>query len=104
MKKLSSIHLKKIHRPRVQKLVQCIHPLIASSSLIADIGCGDGLIGKYLMEQNANLKVQGFDVSIRQNTHMPVFYFDGINIPEQDDTFDVVMLIDVLHHTDNPDH
>jgi len=35
-------------------------------------------------------------------THIPVDAFDGATIPHRDNTFDVVMFVDVLHHTTDP--
>lgn len=41
------------------------------------------------------------DTLVRPNTHIPVQPFDGSHIPYPDHSFDVVMFIDVLHHTTN---
>jgi SAM-dependent methyltransferase len=43
------------------------------------------------------------DVLRRQDTPVPVRAFDGETLPYTDGSFDVVLFVDVLHHTTNPD-
>jgi SAM-dependent methyltransferase len=38
---------------------------------------------------------------VREKTHVPVKEFDGKVIPFDDHSFDVVMFVDVLHHTED---
>src|SRR5262249_11250124 len=45
----------------------------------------------------------GIDTVIRGSNYFPVSPFDGVHIPEPDSSKDVVMLIDVLHHCDDPE-
>jgi SAM-dependent methyltransferase len=42
------------------------------------------------------------DVLVRPNTAIPVVAYDGKTLPFEDKSFDAVMMIDVLHHTDDP--
>jgi len=42
-------------------------------------------------------------VLVRDKKLIPVTQFDGLNFPFPDKSFDVVMFVDVLHHTDNPE-
>jgi SAM-dependent methyltransferase len=46
--------------------------------------------------------MEGIDVLVRPDTHVPVTRFDGRTIPFSDESFDAVMLVDVLHHADDP--
>ena len=39
---------------------------------------------------------------VRPETKVPVKEFDGKRIPHPDKSFDVVMFVDVLHHTEDP--
>ena len=39
---------------------------------------------------------------VRPTTHIPVTQFDGTMIPFRDKSFDAVMFVDVLHHTNDP--
>jgi SAM-dependent methyltransferase len=43
----------------------------------------------------------GVDVLVRPHTHIPVRQFDGVLLPFADNAFDVVMMVDVLHHADD---
>jgi SAM-dependent methyltransferase len=42
------------------------------------------------------------DVLVRPRTHIPVQEFDGLTVPMGDRAVDVILLVDVLHHADNP--
>src|SRR5206468_3633225 len=46
--------------------------------------------------------IQGIDVRVRTDSAIQVEAFNGTSIPHGDHSFDVVMLIDVLHHTADP--
>ena len=48
------------------------------------------------------LNIEGVDVLVRPNTAIPVRQFDGEHLPHHDAEFDYAMLVDVLHHTDDP--
>jgi SAM-dependent methyltransferase len=50
----------------------------------------------------ADLSVSGIDVLLREESAIPVAKYDGQSIPHLDDSFDTVLLVDVLHHTDEP--
>ena len=67
-----------------------------------DVGCGDGSIDKMVANQKAGVEIEGIDVLLRPQTHIKVNVFDGKSIPHPDQSFDIVMFVDVLHHTDDP--
>ena len=67
-----------------------------------DVGCGDGLLAFLILEKRPDLDLRGIDVLVREQTHIPVDRFDGLAIPHADASFDVVMFVDVLHHTEDP--
>lgn len=46
--------------------------------------------------------MRGIDVLVRPQTAIPVESFDGTHIPAADGSYDVVMFVDVLHHTNDP--
>jgi SAM-dependent methyltransferase len=54
------------------------------------------------MQMRSDLSFKGIDVLIRPETRIPVEAFDGQHIPHDNDSFDAVMLVDVLHHAENP--
>lgn len=98
------IHDKLIYSRRMKRLTEILLSFIRSDcENILDLGCGDGKIDMYLMDQKENLNVRGIDVLVREQTYIPVTKYDGINIPRESNSVDTVMLIDVLHHTENPE-
>jgi SAM-dependent methyltransferase len=86
----------------VRRLNEQLVGLIPAKAEVLDVGCGDGLLARTMMQKRTDLDIRGIDVSIRPYTHAPVTQFDGRLIPYDDRSFDVVMLIDVIHHTENP--
>ena len=46
--------------------------------------------------------ITGIDVLLRDHTHIPVVEFDGTTIPFPDRSFDTLVFVDVLHHTNDP--
>jgi SAM-dependent methyltransferase len=68
---------------------------------VLDVGCGDGTIDRLILDHRPDLSVQGLEVAVRKSTQVPVTSFDGRNIPFPDKSFDVVMFVDVLHHTED---
>jgi SAM-dependent methyltransferase len=69
---------------------------------VLDVGCGDGALAALLRERRPDIRVEGVDVLVREHTAIPVRRFDGIRIPYDDKSVDVVLMVDVLHHTDDP--
>lgn len=45
----------------------------------------------------------GVDVLVRDDTRVAVLEYDGNTLPFEDSSFDAVMFVDVIHHTDDPD-
>jgi len=95
-------HQKFVFQRRVQQLSSQLAPLFAQASQILDVGCGDGLIDKLILEKRPDLNIHGVDIFKRPHTHIPVTTFDGQRLPFADKSFDSLMFIDVLHHTQNP--
>jgi SAM-dependent methyltransferase len=84
------------------RLSQHLCELIPQGATVLDVGCGDGKIAALIRELRPDVEIQGIDVLVRENTAVPITEFDGSRIPFPDKTFDVVMFVDVLHHTDDP--
>lgn len=87
---------------RARVLSSHLADLIPQNSEVLDIGCGDGLIAQLIMQKRSDLSFQGIDIHVRNRTRIPVEPFDGRSIPYGNAAFDAVMLIDVLHHAENP--
>ncbi len=91
-----------VHRRRVRVLSKQLAQLIPPNSSVLDVGCGDALIGQLITQRKSDVRLEGIDVMVRKHTNIPVHPFNGTQIPHEDKSFDVVMFVDVLHHTEEP--
>jgi SAM-dependent methyltransferase len=102
MSAMGVLHEKLVFNRRVETLAEWFAKLVPSAARVLDVGCGDGLISAELQSRRPDLTVTGIDVLPRAHTHIPVEIFDGSRIPFADESFDVVLFCDVLHHTPAP--
>jgi len=99
---LGALHSKLVHSRRVKVLTGHLATLVPLNARVLDIGCGDGQLARLLLDVRPDLKLQGIDVLVRAQTQIPVTAFDGTTLPFDDQSFDAVMFMDVLHHTTDP--
>jgi ubiquinone/menaquinone biosynthesis C-methylase UbiE len=88
---------------RVRVLSEHLAELLPDSGRVIDIGCGDGELARRVAQARPGLRLQGVDVLVREDVKIPVERFDGRVLPHADNDFDAAMLVDVLHHTDDPE-
>jgi SAM-dependent methyltransferase len=96
------LHERLVFSRRVAILAGWFARLAPKGASILDVGCGDGLVSALLRSKRPDLSVRGIDVLARSRTHIPVELFNGSQIPFDDDSFDVVLFSDMLHHTGDP--
>ena len=101
MSVVGSLHANFVFGRRTRILAHHLGQLIPSGAHVLDVGCGDGLIDRMIMDQTG-ASIEGIDTLIRPSTHIPVRSFSGNAIPYPDHSMDTVMFVDVLHHTSNP--
>lgn len=99
---LGTVHNKLVFNRRVRKLAAAVAERLPRDARVLDIGCGSGDLAALVMELRPDIRIEGIDVLVRPGTAIPVTEYDGRHIPFADDAFDAAMVIDVLHHTDDP--
>ena len=75
---------------------------------VLDVGCGDGATELFMNELFPRWKVNAIDVSVqsieeakKKNLPNVVFNsYDGLKIPFENDSFDMVFIAGVLHHVE----
>ncbi len=102
MSLIESVHGNYVHKRRIAILSDRFSKLIPSNSRVLDVGCGDGRLARLIADKRPDISIQGIDVRLRNDAAIPAEAFDGESIPYGRDSFDVVMFVDVLHHTREP--
>jgi SAM-dependent methyltransferase len=87
---------------RVRVLAGHLVELIPRGARILDVGCGDGTLDSLILQTRPDVTIEGIDVLPWAQAKIRVKQFDGSHIPYEDDSFDMVMFVDVLHHTTDP--
>ncbi|MEP6549809.1 MAG: methyltransferase domain-containing protein [Gemmatimonadales bacterium] len=95
---LGFLHDRGIRHRRVTALASAIAPLLPKSARVLDVGCGDGLLARSILEKRPDVRIEGVDVLVRPGTPIPVREFNGTQLPFGDGEFDAAMAIDVFHH------
>ena len=99
---IDAYHSARVLSRRVKVLATHLATLAPSGAAILDVGCGDGQVARLLLDGRPDLTLTGVDVLAREKTAIPVALFDGRTLPGADGSQDAVMLVDVLHHADDP--
>ena len=94
--------LYRLARWRVQEKLQEVMPYLQTSDRVLDTGAGNCV----LCEQ---LRLRGYNVvaldlaNLSFVRHVEPIVYDGERMPFDDESFEVAMVITVLHHARNPD-
>ena len=103
MSLLGRLHSRHVHSRRVRVLAAGAARLLPPEAVsVLDVGCGDGRFALTLAGLRPGLQVRGVDPLVRPDAQIPVERGDGARLPLPDGACDVVLLIDVLHHTEDP--
>lgn len=77
---------------------------------ILDIGCGEGEADKFFLKRNASLKVLGIDIDSEalkeakiNCPQIEIKKADVYKLPFPDNSFDLVLCLEVLEHLEKPD-
>ena len=99
---LDRVHDRYVLDRRVRVIAEHLATLVPPHSDVLDVGSGDGAVAHEVMRLRPDISAEGIDVLVRGTTRIPVRIFDGRRIPARDRSVGTVMLVDVLHHTDDP--
>lgn len=91
-----------VYRSRLSALVQVIAPVLRDGDRVLDVGCGNGTLGRALMDARPAVKIEGLERVPRGGEAIHVTGYDGGAFPFTDGAFEVVMIADVLHHEPQP--
>lgn len=95
---IGAAHHRLVHSRRIRVLARHLAALLPRGARVLDVGAGDGLLARRVLDARPDLTMHGVDVFVRPVTHVPVEAFDGARLPFPDASFDAVMLVDVVHH------
>ena len=101
MKLSERVHEQYASSRRVRVLASHFAELIPQNARLLDVGCGDGKVAAHIAALRRDVEIRGTDVLVRPDTAIPVDPFDGSTLPHPDDSFDAVLFVDVLHHSDD---
>lgn len=98
------LHQSFVNNRRIEILSRHLAELIPEKVALVglDVGCGSGLISESLAQRKPNLKLTGLDVLIRPGVVIPVRHCNQSSLPCRDKEADFCLLIDVLHHSEDP--
>ncbi|NIJ21842.1 SAM-dependent methyltransferase [Sphingomonas naasensis] len=100
---LGAVHEKLVFGRRVRTLAAALAERLPADARVLDVGCGSGDLAALIMRLRPDVRIEGIDVLVRPDTAIPVRAYDGSHIPFEDGAFDAAIVVDVLHHTDDPE-
>ena len=86
---------------RFNFLTNILSPYLKGSKLVLDVGASEGRLASSI-KNRTNIDFIGVDTLVQPNGPLLVKKYNGKKLHFKDNSFDCVMLIDVLHHTKNP--
>jgi SAM-dependent methyltransferase len=86
---------------REEAIVAHLRPYLSDSARLLDIGAGGCRVAKIIGRQE-RIEVTPIDVVDHNVTDVPLMLYDGMTLPFDDKSFDVSLLIFVLHHAVAP--
>ena len=99
---ISRFHHALVAPRRTRVLADLLAERIPQRASVLDIGCGDGTIGELILGLRPDVSVQGVESLVRSACKIACRSFDGSRLPFPDESFDVCLFVDVLHHTNDP--
>jgi SAM-dependent methyltransferase len=89
-------------RWRDQRIIDGVARALGQVDSFLDVGCGDGYITRAIADRVGARHVEGVELSVPPSAHVPIRRYNGRDLPFPDGSFEAVVLVDVLHHCDDP--
>lgn len=102
MRWMDRLHNALVVERRARVLSAHIAPLIPEHAWLLDVGAGDARIASRLLQLRPDIQMTCVDVLVRPVTALPVLPYDGTRLPFRDFAFDCALLVDVVHHAEEP--
>jgi ubiquinone/menaquinone biosynthesis C-methylase UbiE len=102
---MSALHTP-VYEARLRELVLRITPYLQPGDRVLDVGCGTGNLGHAILQSDlcpSEVVVEGLERVRRGGEPITVTEYNGKSIPHEDNTYDVVIVADVLHHEKDPE-
>ena len=87
----------RVYSHRARWTLRRMLPFLKQTDKVLDVGAGDCRLCE-LIRRRVGCEVAAVDVEDFNVTSIPLTIFDGTTLPFDDDSFDVVLLVFVLHH------
>jgi len=98
-KRFASIH--QSHQEKeTERRIGDVGAFVSPGDSLLDIGCGNGQFGE-AMARAFGADVRGVDVVNYANSDIPIGIYDGVSLPFEDDSFDVIVMAMMLHHVEH---
>ena len=88
---------------RWKYLVSRLSPYLNDVNKVLDLGASCGRLANELSKKHPKIDFVGVDTHVQPKTFIPIKEYDGKKLPFPDNSFDCVIIIDVLHHDENPE-
>ena len=102
MSGLDRLHDGYVAERRLRVLAHHLADVMPQAASVLDVGCGDGGLARRLNDLRPDLVIRGAEVLLRPDTQIDVVEFDGLQLPEDDSAVDVVLMVDTVHHSEDP--
>ena len=99
---ISLLHGYFFHNRRVVVLADFLTPYVIPVNGL-DVGAGDGRLCRMIAQKKPDIFIQGIELPGRKNIPEDILIFDGKSLPVQDESFDFILLVDVIHHATDID-
>ncbi len=84
--------------------VAMLKSYLTGINTVLDIGTGSSISIHYFAKEFPEIKFVTVDIAdMRQEKDLPFILFDGKKLPFNDQSFDIAVLNEVLHHADDPE-